>query len=340
MNRYIIYPAFIPHLGCPFECVYCNQRLVSGQVNLKPPQIRQGLNEWLVSIKRKPSADGMTRVVAFYGGSFTGLSLEEQQYFLTPATEAKRRGDIDSIRLSTRPDLIDAEKLAFLKKMLVDTVELGAQSMDDDVLKQSKRGHRAIDVKQAVDALRAHNLKVGLQIMPGLPGHTDRSIDFTISESIALKPDMVRIYPTVVLKGTALEAMFRKGAYKPLAIDDVVSMGVGWLKRFTDAGIPVIRLGLHPDPYLVSSNAVVAGPFHPALHYLIRCRMAREKLASLLRNSQPSRNAVVVIKVPAARLSEYLGNRRENIQFLAEMFDIGELEIIPDATISVPVIAN
>ena len=192
-----IIPIFIPHAGCPHQCVFCNQKKISGQKTASAEAVRQQIEKYLHWIK-----PGKENEAAFYGGSFTGLDMELQEELFKPVDKLLQEGIIGSVRLSTRPDYIDEERLALLKKHNVSTVELGVQSLDDSVLELAGRGHNAASVAKAVELLRAHGFKTGLQLMCGMPGQTAKSFMATVAESIALKPDMVRLYPLLVIKDT------------------------------------------------------------------------------------------------------------------------------------------
>ncbi len=211
--------------------------------------------------------------MAFYGGSFTGLDRNLQEYFLDAAYKFVTNGLIDSIRVSTRPDYITDDGLLLLKRYRVTTVELGVQSMVDDVLRLSGRGHTAEETVNAVMLLKKYGFNICLQLMPGLPGDTEETILYTASKIIELKPDFARIYPTLVVRNTPLEEMYLRGRYTPWSLADMADVCRKLISLFNERGIPVIRLGLPASEAL--KEAVVAGPYHPSFGGLVKNHMGR-----------------------------------------------------------------
>ena len=240
MKTYNI-PIFVPHRGCPFDCVFCNQKRITGtQKEVTADDVHNIIGEYL---KTLPSKNRRIEA-AFFGGSFTGIPINEQSELLAAANEYLKKGDIDGIRLSTRPDYIDKEILDNLLKYGVTTIELGVQSMDDSVLKSSNRGHTREDVINAVKLIKEYPFTLGLQMMTGLPGDTDEKSLYTADEIIKLKPDIVRIYPTLTIKDTFLEKMYLTGKYKPQSVDEAVNLAKQLLLKFEKNNITVIRVGL------------------------------------------------------------------------------------------------
>ncbi len=270
---------------------------------------------------------GSKRQLAFYGGSFTAIPEGMQNELLSAAKEGIECGFIDSIRLSTRPDAIDDEVLARLKYFGVETIELGAQSMDEEVLRLSGRGHTAEDVRNAARMVKAAGFHLILQMMTGLPGDTDEKSLFTAKELIALMPDGVRIYPTVVVRGTKLHNMWLNGQYREHTVENAVHFCSKLLPMFEEAGIPVIRLGLNPTEEL-SGGEAVAGAYHPALGELVRSRILFERAGSLLRDFEPGSS--VVLSVPPRLLSQMLGPGRSNVGALRTAFELAELKVVTD----------
>ncbi len=257
-KKQLIIPIFIPQHGCPHQCVFCNQSRITGLEKLPEASdvartIDASLKTWKGSGKKE---------AAFYGGSFTCLDRNIQEIFLASARRFVNSGLIDSIRISTRPDYITDEGLLLLRKYNVETVELGAQSMDDEVLRLSGRGHAAGNTSAAVALLKKYGFKVGLQFMPGLPGDTGETILHTASKIAGLQPDFVRIYPTVVVKDTPLEKMYLTGLYKPWSLAEMTDICRKLISLFNAKGIPVIRVGLQPTESL--EQGIVAGPYHPS----------------------------------------------------------------------------
>ena len=262
--------------------------------------------------------------LAFYGGSFTAIHPDMQTELLSAAQPFLADGTIVSIRLSTRPDAIDEEVLRRLKTYGVETVELGAQSMDDGVLWESGRGHTARDTERAVQLLKEAGFTVVLQMMTGLPGASAETDLTTARRIIALQPDGVRIYPTVVVENTPLADMWRAGTYREHTVAEAVALCADILPMMEDAGIPVIRLGLNPTEEL-SSGGAVAGAYHPALGEMVRSEILRRRAAELLRDVPPGTS--VTLGVAPERVSAMTGQRRENIRRLTEEFSLRELKI-------------
>jgi histone acetyltransferase (RNA polymerase elongator complex component) len=265
-NKHFNIPVFIPEAACPFRCVFCNQFKISGQTRIPTGEEITGIIE-----KHLTTINTMNNVVelAFFGGSFTGLPPAEQEKFLLLAQPYIESERISGIRISTRPDYINPSILQLLKNYNVTVIELGAQSMDDDVLMQSGRGHKASDTEKASAMILDSGFSLGLQMMIGLPGDTlDKSL-FTAQRIIELGAVATRIYPTLVIKNTSLESLYKKGEYKPLSLEETVIWCTHLLTRFEEGGVDVIRLGLHPSEGLLSGDDLVAGPFHPSLKELV-----------------------------------------------------------------------
>jgi len=318
--RASILPVFVPHLGCPHACVFCNQRRISGAQ--RPATAEDVKNSIAQAAAFLPK--GGKRQLAFYGGSFTAIPVGEQEALLGAAKAALDTGDIDAIRLSTRPDAIDGAVLDRLRRYGVDTVELGAQSMDDAVLRLAGRGHTAADVETASRLIKAAGFRLVLQMMTGLPGATDESDTDTARRLIALGPDGVRIYPTAIVQDTALFDMWRAGTYREHTVEDAVRVCAGIVPLFDAAGIPIIRLGLNPTEEL-SGGAAAGGAYHPALGELVKSRILLEKARSLLRGIEPGSR--VTIAVGKGKTSQMTGQHRENLRKLTEEFRLAELKI-------------
>lgn len=318
--RECVIPVFVPHLGCRHECVFCNQRRISGSEKAATAATVKQAIEQSAALPRS----GAKRQLAFYGGSFTAIEPERQEELLGAAAEAIGKGEIDAIRLSTRPDAIDETVLARLKRFGVETVELGAQSMDGEVLRLSGRGHTAEDVVRSSEAVKAAGFRLILQMMTGLPGDSvDKDIE-TAKKLIALRPDGVRIYPTVIVRDTALYDLWRAGEYREHTVEDAVAVCAQLMPLFEEANIPVIRLGLNPTEEL-SQGAAVAGAYHPALGELVRSRILLEKARALLAGTEPGSR--VTLGVNAAELSQMIGQKRQNVRALSRALALEELRI-------------
>ena len=319
-----IIPVFVPHLGCPHDCVFCNQRRIAGQTE---PATAETVHTAIAQAAALPCT-GAKRQLAFYGGSFTAIPPAQQEALLCAAREGIAAGVINSIRLSTRPDAVEETTLRRLTAYGVETVELGAQSMDDEVLHRSGRGHTAADVKRAARLVKAAGLKLVLQMMTGLPGDTEEKSLRTAQELIALRPDGARIYPTVIVRDTALYELWRAGRYREHTVEDAVRVCARLLPLFEAAGIPVIRLGLNPTEEL-SSGAAVGGAYHPALGELVKSRIRLERMRALLAGVEPG--STVTLRVHPAKLSQTLGQHRENVKTLCAELQLRELRILPEA---------
>lgn len=320
MARRRIFPIFIPHLGCPNECVFCDQRRISGS-----PLPASGAEA--ASRLAKARADGLTGLeLAFYGGSFTAIPAARQEALLAAAQPFLDDSTVAAIRLSTRPDAIDGETLLRLKQYRVSTVELGAQSMIDEVLQASGRGHTAADTERAARLVKAAGFALILQMMTGLPG-SDAVRDIETARRVAaLAPDGVRVYPTVIVENTPLCDMWRAGTYEEHTVADAVAVCADILPIFEAAGIPVIRLGLNPTEEL-SGGAAVGGAYHPALGELVRSEILRREAAALLQ-SVPA-GAGVTLGIAPRRVSAMIGQHRSNIAKLTAEFGLSGLCVKP-----------
>ena len=318
--RECVIPVFVPHLGCRHECVFCNHRRISGSEKAATAATVKQAIEQSAALPRS----GAKRQLAFYGGSFTAIEPERQEELLGAAAEAIGKGEIDAIRLSTRPDAIDETVLARLKRFGVETVELGAQSMDGEVLRLSGRGHTAEDVVRSSEAVKAAGFRLILQMMTGLPGDSAEKDIETAKKLIALRPDGVRIYPTVIVRDTALYDLWRAGEYREHTVEDAVAVCAQLMPLFEEANIPVIRLGLNPTEEL-SQGAAVAGAYHPALGELVRSRILLEKARALLAGTEPGSR--VTLGVNAAELSQMIGQKRQNVRALSRALALEELRI-------------
>ena len=304
---------FVPHAGCPQRCSFCDQRAIAGTGDRMTPDKVEAA---CLQAESRITLPGRQAELAFFGGSFTALPKKEMCALLDAALPFVRRGVFRGIRLSTRPDCVDEGILAALAGRSVTAVELGAQSMDDAVLVQNGRGHTAADVERAAGLIRARGLSLGLQMMTGLPGSTPDTDRETAARLAALRPDTMRIYPTVALRGTPLDGMVRSGAYIPPTLEETVALCAELLLFFEEErDIPVIRLGLHASPDLEQNR--VAGPWHPAFRELCEGRIYRDRAASLLRECGIPPGPVRLLVHPRA-LSAMIGQRRGNVVWFRE----------------------
>lgn len=318
MARRSIIPIFVPHLGCPRQCVFCDQKRISGS------PLPCGAREVRAALEAAEMAGVQGAQLAFYGGSFTAVAEALQEELLGAAQPYIARGVIDSIRLSTRPDAIDEKALARACGYRVRVIELGSQSMDDAVLAASGRGHTAADTVRAAAMIKAGGFRLVLQMMTGLPGASDASDIETARRIIALQPDAVRIYPTVIVRDTPLYALWRAGEYREHTVADAVRVCADILPLFEAAQIPVIRLGLNPTQEL-SNGEAVAGAYHPALGELVRSERLRRQAMELMRDVPPG--AAVTLGVPEQLVSAMIGQKRANIERLARDKQLRSLDV-------------
>ncbi len=324
----MIIPFFIPHKGCPHQCVFCNQKNITGQnESAEASSVPQKINDYLKS----DTTDEVAQI-AFYGGSFTALPVETQKAYLEASRPFIESGQVKSIRLSTRPDSINRDILALLKRYYVRTIELGVQSMDDHVLALSGRGHSTADTVNAVKLLREDDFLVGLQLMPGLPGDSAEKFIDTVDKTIALKPDFVRLYPLLVIKDTPLEGLYKTGRYIPLPLDEAVSLCREALIRFEQAGIEVIRIGLQPTEELGKPGTILAGPYHPAFRQLVESSILLDRMKALLTNRKSSRLEVTFLVHPRD-VSAAVGQKRSNTECLKKQFVLKTIRIRSDRSV-------
>jgi len=314
MSKHYTIPVFIPELACPFQCVFCNQQKISGRLKVpSDDEIIQSIEAHLLSFTKKER----NVEIGFFGGSFTGLSLSEQEHFLKLATPYFLKNEIQGIRLSTRPDYITEEILDLLSRNNVTTIELGSQSLDDEVLKASFRGHTAAQTEKAAEMILSKGFKLGLQMMIGLPGDTFEKSIFTAKKIIELGAHSTRIYPTVVIRGTALEQWYKQEKFNPLSLEEAVNWTKEILPLFENAGIEVLRVGLHPSEGLLDGSELIAGPFHQSFKELVLTEIWTDLLKPLLFEKK---SEILEITVPAKEINYAIGFKRKNKIMLQERF--------------------
>ena len=295
---------FVPHIGCPNKCSFCDQRYITGVC--KAPSTDDVAAAVQTALKSRNYMPDTTEI-AFFGGSFTAINRNYMLDLLKAASFYVENGAVRGIRISTRPDAIDKEILELLKAHYVTSIELGAQSMNDRVLRMNNRGHTSKDVENAAKLVKEYGFECGLQMMTGLYGDSDVSAEKTADRIIALAPDTVRIYPTIVLKGTDLAALYADNIYKPQSLSEAVALASRLYLKFTDAGVRVIRLGLHS----IENEAYVAGPWHPAFSELCQSQIMLKGVLSVLR--EPGK---YIIYVGKSDVSKMTGQGRQNLLFL------------------------
>ena len=322
MTKHYIIPIFVPHLGCPNDCIFCNQKSISGQQKMITKEdIENTINFYLNNIKDKEAK----KEVAFFGGSFTGIDVEKQEEFLQTAYKYIKNNQIDSIRISTRPDYINKPILKMLKKYKVKTIELGVQSANDYVLRQSHRNHTFEDVKKASKLIRWYRFNLGHQMMVGLPDSTKIDEINTARELIKLKPKMVRIYPVLVIKNTKLEKDYLDEKYKPLTVVQAVETCKEIVPMFMKKGIEVIRIGLQntdeiTDPSIKGSE-VVAGPYHPAFRQLVEASLWYDNIVERIKELNVKVKKVQITVNPKD-VNNVVGHKRENVNKLKDMYEL------------------
>ena len=322
MRTYNI-PIFVPHRGCPFDCVFCNQKRITGEEReVTKRTVKETIEKYLETL---PNEECFIEA-AFFGGSFTGIPVEEQTELLSAAYEFIKSGRIHGIRLSTRPDYISTDILENLVKYSVTTIELGVQSMDDGVLLESGRGHTSEDVKKAVSIIKKYPVKLGLQMMTGLPGDTKEKSIYTAKEIIKLKPQMVRIYPTLTIEDTELYTMYKEGTYKPQTLEEAVDTAKAILLMFEKENIAVIRIGLQSTEEICENGSVAAGPIHSAFGELVEGEIYYDLIMEKIRDLKDTQ---VRVTVNPKEISKAVGNKKRNIKRFKEERNI-TLKILGD----------
>lgn len=320
-KQYVI-PVFVPHLGCPNDCIFCNQKSISGQTKMvTKEELKTTIEYYLSSFKEE---DAFVEI-AFFGGSFTGIDVKIQEELLETAYEYIREGKVDAIRVSTRPDYIDKDILKRLKKYNVKTIELGVQSTNDYILNRVGRGHTFADVKNASKLIRRYRFKLGHQMMVGLPESTKIDELNTAKELIKLKPKMVRIYPVLVIKNTKLEKEYKEGIYEPLTVNQAVERCKELVYMFNKKKINVIRIGLQNTDIITEPDSkeseVVSGPFHPAFGQLVEDSIWYDSIVDKIKKFNVKVKEVE-IKVNPADVNNVIGHKKENMKKLKDLYEV------------------
>ncbi|MBW2297333.1 MAG: radical SAM protein [Deltaproteobacteria bacterium] len=323
----LIIPLFIPHAGCPHQCAFCNQKVIAGQkagkISLKA--VRRQIDQFLTY----PSEKRETVQISFYGGNFLGLEPESIRALLDEACRFIEKGKAESIRFSTRPDTISRETLKLISSYPIRTVELGVQSMDDRVLEQARRGHTALDTKNALLLLKETPYDIGLQIMTGLPGDNEASTLLTAQKLAEFSPAFVRIYPALVLKDSLLARWYETGKFHPLTLDEAIHRVKTLYLFFQERAIPVIRMGLQASDTLEADQNVLAGPYHPAFGHLVLSSIYLDKASELLKKN-PGLTGTATFCVRLQNISRMRGQNNRNIKILKKRFRLDSIDVIPD----------
>ncbi len=306
-------PIFVPHMGCPNDCSFCNQRKITGKdTSVTVEYVEKQISD---ALKTMPKDTDFIEI-GFFGGSFTGIDEKIQNSFLSVAKKYLDSGLVHGIRLSTRPDYINHKILNNLKSFGVTTIELGAQSMDDAVLIYNHRGHTSQDTVLASQLIKEYDINLGLQMMTGLYYDSIKTCLESLEKIIALRPDCVRIYPTLVLKGTYLDELFKNGKYSPQTLEEAVLLCADIKERFDEEGIKVIRIGLMASDNINPDKDVVSGPYHPSIGELVKSEIYFRKILNKLSSDSE-------ILVNEKEISAFLGNKKSNIKkFKDKGFDV------------------
>lgn len=311
-------PIFIPHKGCPNNCVFCNQKKISGQLtDVTSEDVKDKIEEYLkyyLNSKKKIE-------IAFFGGSFTGIPMDKQIEYLEVANSYVKKGLVDAIRISTRPDYIDGKILDVMKKYNVKTIELGVQSMDDKILALSKRGHTALDVVNASKLIRDYDIELGHQIMIGLPGSILKSEVYTIKECIKLKPQQLRIYPVYVIADSELYSMYENSEYKPLSINEAVKRCKAVIHECQKTEISIIRLGLQSTDEITAKNSQLKGPVSDNLAEYVMASLVKDKIEKEIKDRKID-DGKLIINVLKKYVSICIGPKKINKIYFENKYNI------------------
>ena len=341
MKKHAIIPVFIPHRGCPNDCVFCNQKAITArQPDVTPSDVRNIIDTYLPTLTGR----GLETIeIAFFGGSFTGLPLEEQSAFLAVAAEYKQHSRIDKIHMSTRPDYIDEDILDNLRSFGADTIELGVQSFDDGVLTASGRGHTADDVYAACSLIHSYGFELGIQLMIGLPDDSLEKCLYSAHETVRMKPSIARLYPTIVLQDTALFDLAQAGLYHPLTTAEAVEITKEMYKILASAGINIIRVGLKSTDLISGSGSgddrTSGHTYHPAFRQLVEGEIAREEIESQIQ-ALDNKKRRITVSSNGVSFSNMIGNSACNRRYFESAYPEHSIRFavddsLPDMTFKV-----
>jgi len=318
MKKHAIIPIFIPHEGCLNDCVFCNQKKITArQKPVGAEDVKNIIEQYLPTLSNR----GLETIeVAFFGGSFTGLPIEKQSAYLSVAKQYKDNEQIDKIHLSTRPDYINTEILEHLKYYGVDIIELGVQSFDDDVLRQSNRGHNREVVYESCRVIKNAGFELGIQLMIGLPGDTHEKSIYSAKETVKIGPSIARLYPTIVIDDTELYQMYERGEYQPLSQENAIQTTKAMFRILTDAGIQIIRVGLKSTDLIQENGVISGGTYHPAFRQLVESEIARESLENQLPVLLRSNPKKITFESNEKCFSNMIGNKRSNKEYFQKKY--------------------
>lgn len=320
----LIIPIFIMSSGCPQHCIFCNQKIAAGNFT---HEITKNVFDGEVASYLRWNKDKLGGIeIAFYGGNFTGLPPDYQKRLLSWADTYIQKGQVDSIRISTRPDYLDDNQLIFLHRHGVRTIELGAQSFNDEVLHFAGRGHNAQVTVKAITLLKSHGFKTGLHLMAGLPRDTREIFMETLARTVELQPDTARIHPVLVFQDTPLADEFREGRYQPLSLDESVEWCCLAWEKLVPEGIRIIRFGLQTTPEMKQEGAVLAGPFHPSFGSLVYSAIFYSATLKLLRDI-PNHVRKLHFQIAERDLSNFRGFNNRNIEAIKKLYPDAQIVI-------------
>ncbi len=320
MKRHSIIPIFIPHKGCPNDCIFCNQKKITArQKPITGEDVKNTIETWLSTLE----PNGVETIeVAFFGGSFTGIPIEEQSAYLTIAKSYKDAGRIHKIHMSTRPDYINEKILDNLKKYTVDTIELGVQSLDDQVLQLAGRGHDAAVVYKSSQLIKDYGFELGIQLMIGLPGDTLEKCIHSAKETVKIGPQIARLYPTIVINDTELYNQYLCGEYQPLTQDEAILRTKEMYKILDNANINIIRVGLKSTDFINEDGEISGNTYHPAFRQLVEGEIAKECIEEQLKAADfdPTKRTKVDFFANSKSMSSLIGHKQKNKQYFLENY--------------------
>lgn len=328
MKEHAIIPIFIPHEGCPNDCVFCNQKKITArQKPVTADDVIHVIQQYLSTLDRSKIK---TIEIAFFGGSFTGIPMEKQTSYLAIAKEYKDKGMVDKIHLSTRPDYINREILDNLKSYGVDVIELGVQSFDDDVLKLSNRGHDSAIVYESSKLIKEYGFSLGIQLMIGLPGDSMEKCIASAKAAVSIGPDIARLYPTIVIEDTLLYEWTVNKTYHPLSQEEAISRTKAMYLILQEAGINIIRVGLKSSDIINADGQITGGTFHPAFRQLVEGEIARDILTPMIEATASTNPSTITIKANEKWLSNVVGNGGCNKEYWKSHFNDIKLGFMVD----------
>ena len=314
MVKPLVIPIFIPHSGCPHQCSFCNQSIITNQKSKLPDkdQIDDIITQYLQYKGKRERVE-----LAFFGGNFLGLSHKNILKLLTTVNPYIVSNKINGVRFSTRPDTINPQTLDLISSFKISAIELGVQSMNDKVLLKSRRGHTVGDTIKAVELLKKYSFKIGVQVMVGLPGDNEDSLLKSTKQVTELKPDFARIYPLMVLKGSLIEQWYKKGLYQPLRLEESIKLVKQMYQIFNAANIDVIRMGLQASDMMEDKSMVLAGPWHPAFGHLVFSRIFYDMICRKIdQNPELLKSENLILNVHPKSESRLRGDKNNNLEKL------------------------